>query len=107
MDAFIVVDVVKHRAEVSYHKRVGGEHRSRSGGGPVNRKKGASCGKLVVNFLFFNVKKTSDVLDHLLVGESHLVAGGTVWRGRGNNIGGVASAVGRRGQVRWNENGGG
>jgi len=100
MNAFIVVDVVKRRAEVGHHERVGGENGSRSRRGSVNGKEGANCGELAADFFFLDVEKVSDVFDHLLVRESHLIIGGAVWRRRGNDIGGVASAVGRRGQAR-------
>jgi len=35
------------------------------------------------------------MLNHLFVGKGHFVASGTVWGRRGNNIGGIAGAVGR------------
>ena len=63
--------------------------------------------ELAVDFFFLDIEKTSDVLDHLFVGESHLITGRAVWGRRGNDVGGIASTVGRRGQARWNENGGG
>jgi len=70
VNAFIVIDVVKHCAEVGHHEHVRGENRSRSGRGSVNGKEGANCGELAANFFFLNVEETSDVLDHLLVRES-------------------------------------
>ena len=41
------------------------------------------------------------------MGECQFTAGGTVWRRGGDNVGGVASAVGRGRGARWNEDGGG
>ena len=70
MNAFIVIDVIKCRARVSHHECVGGENRSRNRRGSVNGKEGADCGELAVDFFFLNVEETSNVLDHLLMGES-------------------------------------
>ena len=61
---------------------------------------------MAADFLFFNVEEASNVFDHLFVGESHLVAGGTIWRRGGNNVRGVTDAVGRGQRVGRNENGG-
>ena len=94
-DAFVVVDIIECCTGVSYRECIGGENRGGSRRGSVNRKEGANCGKLVADFFFLNVEEMSDVVDHLLMRESHFVAGGTIRRGRGDNIRGVASAVGR------------
>ena len=106
MDAFIIIDIIKHYAEVGHHECVGGENRGRNRRGLVNGKEGVDCGELAANFFFLDVKELSDVYDHLLMGESQFAVGGTVWRRRGNEVGGAASAVGRRGGARRNENGG-
>ena len=37
----------------------------------VNRKKGAIRGELAADFIFLDIEDTSDVLDHLLMGNSH------------------------------------
>jgi len=46
------------------------------------------------------------VFDHLFMRESHLTVGRAVRRGRGDDVGGVAGTVDRRGRARWDENGG-
>ena len=81
---------------MSQHKCIGGKNRGRNRRESVNGKEGADCGELAVDFFFFNIKKTSDVFNHLLVGKGHLVTGRTVQRGRGDDIGGIASTVGGR-----------
>jgi len=106
MDAFVIIDVVERCAEMGHHEHVGGEDRSRSGRGLVNREKGANGGELAADFLFLNIEETSDVLDHLLVGESQVTVGGAVRRGRSDKIRGVASAVNRGRRTGWNEDGG-
>jgi len=106
MDAFVIIDVIKCRAKVGHHEYVGGENRGRNRRGLVNGKEGADCGKLVANFFFLDVEELGDVHDHLFMGESQFAVGGTVWRRRGNEIGGVASAVNGRGRSGWNKNGG-
>ena len=68
MDAFVVVDVIERHAKVGHHECIGSEHGGRSGRGPVNRKERACGRELTADFFFLNVKETSDVLDHLLVG---------------------------------------
>ena len=78
MDAFVVVDVVERRAQVSHHERVGGENGSRNGGRSIDWEEGADCGELAMDFLFLDIEETSDVFDHLFMGESHLVTGGAV-----------------------------
>jgi len=93
MDTFIIVDVVKCRAQVSHHKCLWGKNRGRSGRGSVNRKEGVNHEELAADFFFLNVEETSDVLNHLLMGESQLIASGTIWRRRGNKVRGVASAI--------------
>jgi len=105
MDAFIIIDVVKRCTEVGHHERVGSEYGGRSGRGPVNREERASSRKLAVDFFFLDIEETSDMLDHLLMGECQFVVGRAVWRGRGNDVGGVASAIGGRGRAGWNEDG--
>jgi len=96
MDAFVVIDIIKSCAEIGHHEYVGGENRGRSRRGLVNGKEGADCGELVANFFFLDIEESSDVYNHLLVGKCQFIAGGAVWRRRGNNVGGVAGAVGRR-----------
>jgi len=39
------------------------------------------------------------------MGECQFVASGAIWRGRSNDVGGVASAIDRRGRARRNEDG--
>jgi len=106
MDAFVIVDVIEHRAQVGHHEHVRSEDGSGNRGAPVDGKEGADSGELMSHFFFLNVEETSNVLNHLFMGEGHLVAGGAVWRRRGDDVGGVASTVGRRGRTRWDENGG-
>ena len=78
---------------------------SGSGRRSVNRKEGADCGELTADFFFLNIEEASDVLNHLFVGESHLIAGGTVWRRGGDDVGGVVDAVGGGQRVGRNEDG--
>jgi len=97
MDAFVIINVVKRRAEVGHHKCVRGENRGRSGRGLVNGKEGANCGKLAANFFFLNIEEAGNVLNHLLVRECQFAACGAVWRRGGHHVWGVTSAVhGRR-----------
>ena len=107
MDAFIVVDIIKRRAQVGHHDRIRSENRGRHRRGSIDRKEGVDSGELVADFFFLYIEEASDVLNHLLMGESQFIAGGTVWRRRGNDVGGVASTIGRRGQARWDEDRGG
>ena len=107
MKAFIVVDDVERRDQISHHKCVGGENGGRSRRGSIDGKEGMNSRELASDFLFLDVEEASDVLNHLFMGECHLIASRAVWRRRSHDIGGVASAVGRRGQARWDENGGG
>ena len=97
MNAFVVVDIVKHCAGIGHHKHVGSKDGSRSGRRLVNGEEGMNGRELAADFLFLNVEESSDVLDHLFVGEGHFVAGRAVWRRRGDDVGGVASAIGGRG----------
>ena len=69
MNAFVVVDIVKRRTEVSHHKCVGGENRSRNRRGSVDREKGADCGELAADFFFLDIEEASNVFNHLFVGE--------------------------------------
>jgi len=55
---------------MSQHECIGGENGGRSGGGSVNGKEGADSGELTANFFFLDVEEASNMLDHLLVGES-------------------------------------
>ena len=103
-NALIVIDVVELSAQ---HECVGGKYSSGSRRGSVNRKEGVDGRELVMDFFFLNVEEASNVLDHLFVGEGHFVTSGTVWGRRGNDVGSVASTVGRGRRVRWNEDGGG
>ena len=70
MDAFIIIDIIECRAQMSHHKCIGGEDRGRSGRGPVDRKEGVDGRELAAYFLFLNVEELSDMYDHLLMGES-------------------------------------
>ena len=101
-NAVIVIDVDELGAQ---HERIGSEDRGRNRRGSVNRKKGADSGKLVADFFFLNIEELSDVLNHLLMGESQLITGRTVQGRRGDDVGGVASAVGRRRQAGRDEDG--
>jgi len=92
---------------VSQHKCIGGENRSRSRRGSVNGKEGADCGELAADFFFFNVEKASNVLNHLFVGKSHLIAGRTIWRRGGNDVRGVTDAIGGGRRARRDEDRGG
>ena len=60
--------------------------------------------KLAANFFFLNVEETSNMLNHLFVGKSHLWVGQAFRRRRCDNVGSVAGTVNGRGQTRWNEN---
>jgi len=105
VDAFVVINVIEGCTQVSHHKCVGGENRGRSRRRSVNGEKGADCGEVTADFFFLDIEEASNVLNHLFVRESQLVAGRAVQRGRGNEVGGVASTVDRRGRMGWNENG--
>ena len=70
VDAFIIIDVVEHCAQVGHHECVWSENRGRNRRGSVDGEKGADCRELMVDFFFLDVEETSDVVDHLLVGES-------------------------------------
>jgi len=89
------------------HHCIRSEHRGGSRRGSINWEKGANRWELVADFLFLNVEEASNMLDHLLMGESQFVTGRTVRRGRSDKIGGVASTVDGRGRMRWDKNGGG
>ena len=106
MNAFVVIVIIKHRAEVGHHECIRGKNRGRNRRGSVDGKEGANSRELAADFFFLDVEKASNVLDHLFVGESHLIAGGAVWRRRGNDVGGVACTVHGRGRARGNEDGG-
>ena len=105
MNAFVVVNIIERRAEVSHHKCVRGENRGWNRRGSVNREKGADYGELAMDFFFLDIEKTSDMLDHLLMGESHFVTSRAVRRRGSDNVGGVASTIGRRGGARWDKDG--
>jgi len=106
MDAFVIVGIVEHRAGVSHHECVGGENRGRSRRGLVNGKEGVDCGELAVDFFFLNVEELSDVYDHLFMGEGQFAVSRTIWRWRGNAVGGIASAVDGGRRTGWNKDGG-
>ena len=93
MNAFIVVDIIECCACMSQYECVRSEDRSRNGRGSVNGKEGANSGELAVDFFFLNVEETSDVLDHLFMGVSHLFTCRTVRRRRGDDIRDIASAI--------------
>jgi len=61
----------------------------------VNGKKGVDGRELAADFFFLDVEEASDVLNHLLVGESQFIASGAVRRRGGNDVRGAASTVGR------------
>jgi len=92
---------------MSHHKCVGGKNGGRNGGASVDGKEGVDSGELAADFFFLDVEESSNVYDHLLMGESQLAIGRAVRRGRGDDVGGVAGAIGRRRRARGNENGGG
>ena len=73
--------------------------------GDIDGKERAIGGKLVANFLFLNIEDVSDVLDHLLMGKSHLRIGWAFRGRRGNDVGGVASTVNGRQGAGWNKDG--
>jgi len=52
-------------------------------------------GELTANFFFLNVEEAGDVFNHLLMGECQFAVGRAVRRWRGDNIGSIASTVGR------------
>jgi len=70
MNAFVVVDVIERCAQLSHHKRVGGENGGRNGRGSIDGKEGADSRKLAADFFFLDIEKAGDVFDHLLVRES-------------------------------------
>jgi len=82
---------------MSQHERVGGKNGSRNGRGPVNGEERADGRELTADFFFLDVEEAGNVFDHLLVGKGQVAVSRTVWRGRGDNIGGVAGTVGGRG----------
>ena len=88
------------------HCGIGSKDMSRSGRRSIDGKEGVIGGKLAANFFFLDVEEMSNMLDHLLVGESHLRAGRPIGRRRGDNVGCVASTVGRGQGAGWNEDGG-
>ena len=90
---------------MSQHKRVGGENGSGNGRGSVNGKERTNGGELVANFFFLDIEESSNVLNHLLMGKGQVTASRAVWRRGSDNVGGVASTIGRRGGARWNEDG--
>ena len=51
-------------------------------------------GELAADFFFLNVEKASDVLNHLLMGPSHLRVSGAIRTRRCYDVGSVASIVG-------------
>jgi len=73
---------------------------------PVNGEEGVDCGELVADFLFLGIEKTSNMLDHLFVGKSQLIASRAVWRRGGDNVGGAVNAVGRERRAGRDEDGG-
>ena len=105
-DALVVVDIVEYCTGISQHKCVGGKNRGRSGRGSIYGKERMDGGKLAADFLFLNVEETSNMLDHLLMGESQFFAGGTVWGRRGHNIGSTGDTIGRGQRARWDKDGG-
>ena len=107
LNAFIVADVIEHCAEVSHHQHVRSENGGRDGRGSVNWEEGANCGELAADFFFLDVEKMSDVLNHLLVGKGQFITNRAVWRGRSDDVGGVAGTVGRGRGTRWDKDRGG
>jgi len=91
----MVIDIVKCCTGVSQHECVGGKHQGRNRRGSINGKEGADRGKLMANFFFLDIEETSNVLNHLFVGECQLVASRTVWRQGGDDVSGAANTVGR------------
>jgi len=82
---------------MSHHECVRSENGSRSGRGSIDGEKRTDCRELAADFFFLNVEKASDMLDHLFMGECQFITGRTVRRGRGDDVGGVASIANRRG----------
>jgi len=54
---------------MSQHECVGGKNGSRNGRGPVNGKEGANGRELAADFLFLDIEESSDMLDHLFMGQ--------------------------------------
>jgi len=54
---------------VGHHKRVGGKNRGRSGQGSIDGEERVNSGELAADFFFLDIEETSDVLDHLFMGE--------------------------------------
>ena len=107
MSAFVVIDIIKRRAEVGHHKCVRGKNRGGNRRGSINGKEGADSREMMADFSFLNVKKASNVLDHLFVRERQFVASGAIQRRGGYNVRGVASAIHGRRRAGRNEDGGG
>ena len=105
MNAFVVVNVVKCCTQMGQHKRVGGENRGRNWRASIDGKERADSRELVANFFFLDVEEASNVLDHLLMGKSQLITGRAVRRRGSDDVGSVASTVGRRRGTGRNENG--
>jgi len=106
VDAFIVIDIIECHTWISCHQRVRSENGGRNGRGCVNGEKGMDCGELMADFFFLDIEEASDVLDHLLMRESHFIVGRTVRRRRGDKVRGVASAVDQGQRAGWDKDGG-
>ena len=60
----------------------------------------------MVDFFFLNIKETSDMYNHLLMGKGHLIAGRAVWRRGGDNVRGTINTVSRGYRAGRDEDGG-
>jgi len=105
VDTFVVINVVERRTQVSHHGCVRSKYRGRSRRGSVNGKEGVDSRELAVDFFFLDIEEVGNVFDHLFVRKGQVTAGGAVWRGRGNEVRSVASAVNGRRRVGRDEDG--
>jgi len=92
-NTFVVINIVELSAQ---HEHVRSEYGSGSRRGSVNRKERTDGGELVADFFLFNIEEVGNVVNHLFMGQGHLIAGRTVRRGQSNNVRGAASAVDRQ-----------
>jgi len=105
-NALVIVDIIECCTGISQHECVGGKHRGRRRRRSINGKERADSGELVVDFLFLDVEKMSDVLNHLFVGESHLLTGRAIRRRGGDDVRSIADTVGRGRRTGRDEDGG-
>ena len=79
------------------HVSVGSKYGCRGRRGPIDGEKRTVGGELMANFFFLNVEEASDMLNHLLMGVSHLRVSRAVRGRRGDDVGSAASTIDGRG----------